>query len=247
MNDRAYADLARDVESAALALLDARRVAKGQPGRAELKPQTEKLTRVADGIRPKRSDEAAESNEEALFKKVQKSSEPKNWQRAVESWVPFMAAEQRAHGLVQARRAAIERTAQYGRMLETLLARFDDETCNRWLDERPELNRILHDLTEDQWGAAGLRDLARCARRLAKRAGVGANVIQQAPAMPCSAKGTLWSKPMSKADMGAALKLIQRRKLDSFLARHGLRQAGNRQLWQVCLDEMDERARKNLS
>ena len=55
-----------------------------------------------------------------------------------------------------------------------------------------------------------------------------------------------WSKPMSKSAMRNALKIDGCRSFDTFAKQQGIRQAGNRQLWQIRLDTMDEATRKKL-
>jgi hypothetical protein len=55
-----------------------------------------------------------------------------------------------------------------------------------------------------------------------------------------------WSAPMSKAEMGARVKLTSMRRFNAFAKHHKIRPAGNRQLWQICLDAMDEATRQSL-
>jgi hypothetical protein len=55
-----------------------------------------------------------------------------------------------------------------------------------------------------------------------------------------------WSKPMSKSKMKNALRIDGYRTFNIFARHHGILPAGNRQLWQIRLDRMDETTRKKL-
>jgi hypothetical protein len=50
---------------------------------------------------------------------------------------------------------------------------------------------------------------------------------------------------MSKTEMAARLKL-GRRKFAAFAKFHQIREAGSRQLWQICLDGLDETSRQAI-
>jgi hypothetical protein len=55
-----------------------------------------------------------------------------------------------------------------------------------------------------------------------------------------------WSRPMSKTDMRVRLANLPVRKFNTFTKSHPIRQAGNRQLWQIRLDGMDKKTREKI-
>jgi hypothetical protein len=55
-----------------------------------------------------------------------------------------------------------------------------------------------------------------------------------------------WSNPMSKRTIMVALKIDGYKKFNTFAKLHGIRGAGNRQLWQIRLDKMDKMTRERI-
>jgi len=55
-----------------------------------------------------------------------------------------------------------------------------------------------------------------------------------------------WSNPMTKSAMMSRVGIDGYKKFNTFAKQHGLQQAGNRQLWQICLDGMDKNTRQKL-
>jgi len=55
-----------------------------------------------------------------------------------------------------------------------------------------------------------------------------------------------WSKPTTKSTMKNALRIDGDKVFNTFAKQHSIRQAGNRQLWQIRLDTMDNTTRKKL-
>lgn len=52
-----------------------------------------------------------------------------------------------------------------------------------------------------------------------------------------------WSNPMSKAKMMKKLNIDDYRTFDKFAKLHGIKEAGSRELYQICLDKMDDLTR----
>ncbi len=55
-----------------------------------------------------------------------------------------------------------------------------------------------------------------------------------------------WSKPMTKSRMRKALNIDSEQTFNTFAKRYGIRQAGNRQTWQIRLDTLDGKTRSKL-
>jgi hypothetical protein len=55
-----------------------------------------------------------------------------------------------------------------------------------------------------------------------------------------------WSNPMTKSAMMSRVGIDGYKKFNTFAKQYGLRKAGNRQLWQIRLDNMDENTRKKF-
>jgi hypothetical protein len=55
-----------------------------------------------------------------------------------------------------------------------------------------------------------------------------------------------WSNPMTKSAMMSRVGIDGYKKFKTFANQHGLRQAGNRQLWQIRLDKMDKNTKHNF-
>lgn len=55
-----------------------------------------------------------------------------------------------------------------------------------------------------------------------------------------------WSNPMTKSAMMSKVKIYGYKKFNTFAKQYGLRQAGNRQLWQIRLDGMDRNTRQKF-
>ncbi len=56
----------------------------------------------------------------------------------------------------------------------------------------------------------------------------------------------VWSTPMSKTEMATRLGNLSPDKFKTFAEFHGIRQAGNRQLWHIRLDKMDMATRHRI-
>ena len=55
-----------------------------------------------------------------------------------------------------------------------------------------------------------------------------------------------WSKPASKSKMMKAIGISSYKKFNAFAHMHGIKQAGNRKLWQIRVDLMDKTTRSKL-
>jgi hypothetical protein len=55
-----------------------------------------------------------------------------------------------------------------------------------------------------------------------------------------------WSNPMTKTKMMKTLHIAGYSKFATFAKQYGLRQAGNRQLWQIRLDDIDKNTRQKF-
>jgi len=55
-----------------------------------------------------------------------------------------------------------------------------------------------------------------------------------------------WSNPMTKSTMMSKVNTYGYKKFNTFAKQYGLRQAGNRQLWQIRLDGMDRNTRQKF-
>lgn len=55
-----------------------------------------------------------------------------------------------------------------------------------------------------------------------------------------------WSRPMSQSEMRARLNNLSPRKFKTFVKNHPLNPAGNRQLWQIYLGNMDKKTRDKI-
>ena len=55
-----------------------------------------------------------------------------------------------------------------------------------------------------------------------------------------------WSNPMTKSTMMSKVNIDGYKKFNTFAKQHGLRKAGNRQLWQIRLDRMDKNTRQKF-
>jgi len=92
---------------------------------------------------------------------------------------------------------------------------------------------LLRDITRRRYSKTCADDLRHWADRLAK------------PIPPETSGGEL-SKPMTKSAMKNALRIDGYKAFNTFAKKHSIQQAGNRQLWQIRLDTMDEATRKKL-
>lgn len=55
-----------------------------------------------------------------------------------------------------------------------------------------------------------------------------------------------WSTPASKSKMMKAIGISSYKKFNAFAHMHGIKQAGNRKLWQIRIDSMDRTTRSKL-
>lgn len=55
-----------------------------------------------------------------------------------------------------------------------------------------------------------------------------------------------WSKPASKKELMVAVGINSYKKFNAFAKCYGIKQAGNRKLWQIRLDSMDQQTRSKL-
>jgi DNA-binding CsgD family transcriptional regulator len=87
---------------------------------------------------------------------------------APKTWEP--AVERKAFEVGELRRKAIDRTADAGKLFESLFDEFSDETINRWPEERAVLDAIRANLNTKIWTDEGLEAVIDWTRRMAKRA-----------------------------------------------------------------------------
>jgi hypothetical protein len=189
MNLQNYVELAKHIQSAADELLSARRAVAAEPGARSFRNIAPFGALVG---KPKKEGKPAKKIPVGKLK------------AAAATWEPYLAGERRRHELAQVRRAAIDRAADAGKVLERLFPEFADETVSRWRDEQPILEALRPRLNSEIWQNEGLEAVIDWARRTAKRASAEQDGAPQTPVqaalLPANHFADLYGIPTSRLE-----------------------------------------------